>query len=351
MQFLLWQEVGVMIDHSVWADQARYISEGDARQFDYMQGYGQPAGPLLEGTALIHALFGTSFEDATSIALMLLIAIAVAAVAVCAHILRPDILWSAALVGIFAPHWLYEHVTPPIALASVLFVLVTLMSVYVYLKGSRATYIGWGLALGALAATRADIGAFAGLIFGSLLYVRCGWRPSLTALMSAVAAFFVLNPYMWFMPIQHVADLFFKFTYHYAVSSQTSLRLSELLAMSVVAFLTILLAACMLFLRTLPLALPRAIFKTMLAGTLIATIVIATSHFQNIRYFTPLIFMWTSFLPLILLSLVQEMEFSFAKNERMTRRIRFIAAITLVALMSFASTFWLAYSVLSLFTH
>lgn len=351
LQFLLWQEIGVIIDHDVWANQARYILEGDAQQFDYMQGYGQPAGPLIEGTVLIHSLFGTSFEHATSIALILLISAAVSAVAVCAHVLRPDILWSVALVGMLAPHWLYEHITPPIALASVLFVLVTLMSVRVYLKESIAAYIGWGLTLGALAATRADIGAFAGLMFGSFLYIRCGWRPSLIALTSAIAAFFVLNPYMWFMPIEHIGDLVFKFTYHYAVSPQTPLRLSELLTMSATAILTILLGTCMLLLQKLPRALSRAIFGIMLAGTLIATAVIMTSHFQNIRYFTPLIFMWGSFLPLILLSLVQEMQFSFAQNERTTRRIRFIAAITLVALLSFASTFWLAYSALSFFTH
>lgn len=63
--------------------------------------------------------------------------------------------------------------------------------------------------------TRLDASLLIGTPMFMLLWYRHGSRVVLPILTGAGISFFVSDPFLWFMPIQHITDLAQKFTVHY----------------------------------------------------------------------------------------------------------------------------------------
>lgn len=348
LQVAVFAGVDGMVDAQMWADQAHYFSEDDERQFNYLAGYAYPGGTVIEATLLVQKLTGASFLESLYGAIFSLVALVIALSACVADRLRAHRLVWLGVVGILAPNWMFMLASPPTALAAVLLVLVMLLSLLVLRSEHGAVRIGWGVVLGALVATRADIGGLAAVMFFPLLYMHLGWRRSALAALTALVTFVVLDPYMWFMPLQHLLDIVFKCAYHYAVYSPSPLGFQSVLALSFLAVVAMVIATIELVVGKVSLVVPHRVLVAMCIGTVVATGLILTSHLQSIRYFIPLIFMWEALLPLLLLPFVEQMEFSFIKGKAALLRARTIASGMLILVLSLATGFWMISDLLML---
>jgi len=351
---LLWKDVTSVLDGQMWASQAEYVLEGDSRQFDYLKAYGHPGGPLIESTIAISQLTQKAYKESFIIAFILLNAFVIALCAVVAESIYPRSMWWVGVVGVLATNRLYEGTTPPSILAGVLLTLVVFLSIRLYAKTDPhvVDYIAWGSALGALGATRADYGALGGLAFGTLLLIRFGWRKAIVPIAVTVASFIALNPFMWFMPLQHIQDLVFKFTFHYAVYQPVQLSVMAIFAWCGLAFVSIAFGVLQcVFQKRAGGIIPLPVMVTLILMTMTLFGVVLTSDYQAERYFTPMLLIWEALLALFLLTATEKMEFSFVHNEEGRQRVAQVLRVVIILLVTLSSGFVLASSLGYKLTH
>ena len=127
-------------------------------------------------------------------------------------------------------------------------------------------------------------------------------------IVGAVLVFIAADPFMWFMPMQHLKDLVYKAVFHYAEFHSTHLNLVTLLAISSLTIISICLAlSYLLSSKKLGSPLPRAFILTLLPATLVLYVIFMTARSQGVRYYMPIIFIWEVLLPLFLFALAEKM--------------------------------------------
>lgn len=308
-QTVTWGEM-VMVDSSIWGHQAEYFLGNNPKQFDYLLAYGHPGGTIIEGAILIHWLFGLSFETAVIVFTIVCSSLFVALICVFTILLKKDRLWWAGVLPVLALSWLYSSATPPSAIASVAVAFLCLFALYLYEKREVKTrdVLWWGILSGFLVATRFDIGVVMSAVFAGLLLSRAGWRESSIIFGAALASFLVFDPYMWFMPVQHLRDLVFKITYHYADIAPYDLSFNTVLGFSFLSGISMLLATYFLIRRkkeTPP--LPPIFIGALMLVTAVLYVVFLTARSQATRYFLPILFIWEIFFPLFMFTLSERM--------------------------------------------
>ncbi len=288
-------------DVSIWADEARFVQTGDAREFDMGAGYGHPGGPVIEGTIALHAL-GLSWDLATRITVIILSSLAITILCLVCYALRKDVWWPAVAFLILTTSWMYHFVTPPSAVATALTVLLWTLTLYLLERPTKGWHAaGWGIIAGMLVATRIDIGGIAIVALGLLCLTRLNLRQLLILAASLVVSFIAFDPFMWFMPVQHLVDLLSMSKFIYA-SMQRSMSLLSVFTISALSIVSLVCALVLIYWKKLP--IPRRAFVALLCMSVVVYVSVLTSRYQAGRYYLPILLTWEVMLPLFLSQLV-----------------------------------------------
>ena len=327
-----------MVDNSMWANQTKYFETGDGRQFDATLAYGHPGGTVILGTLFVHKVVpDIKYNDALVIFLCILNGLIIASITCLCFILRPNNLWWLTSAGMLSLDRLYEFATPPSVVVTLLLVLFTLITLYIYEQKNTnlKTLLIWGFIAGLSLASRTDISFIFIICYLLLLLQNIDWRKLLTPLVAILLTFTIFDPYMWFMPIRHISDLISKVIYHYE-NFYMPFRMShlEIVSISFLALVSMFLATTYLvFKKKLPGVLPARFSVVSLIMTTMLYSIFLTSRYQAIRYFLPIIFTWQLFLPLFVFPLIEMVDFSFLKSEKnriLARKILMILFILLL---------------------
>jgi len=341
-----------ILDEAFWADQARYVEAGSPEQFNAAHAYGHPGGPVILGTIAVHHLAGISYETALPVFLTLFNSIVIATIATLCRGLRPDSLWWLPVVGTLSVDKLYAVSTPTSALVGPLLVLLTLLTLRITLgileqeKVSWRWLAGWSLVAGLAVATRFDIGSITTLCLFAVLMSGFGttlrWRQLAGMAMAAFAVFVACDPYMWYMPVQHVGDLLGKAALHHQTFARNQLDLGEVASLSSLAFLGL---AFTLLAQVVPggvrKKLPTVFVWALLALTVALYGIFLSASYQAVRYFIPIVFIWQAFLPLQLFDLIAGLRFQSLRTEAARGRARVICAAVVVLLLVGSQIFFL----------
>jgi hypothetical protein len=295
----------LFIDKNLWANEIAYFLNHDPRVFDMLGAYGHPGGTLIAVGILFHIFFGLSYSNALIFSVSLLIATTTAACATLCFLLYPGSLWWMATAFILTFSRFYIDATPPTAVVIpfiALAVLTTWWTGLQYDQKSQWKYFIWGIIAGLAAATRLDVSLLVGVPMFVLLWCQNRNRVVLPILAGFVITFFLADPFMWFMPIQHLLDLTRKFMLHHNGFSQpTGINAQQIIQAFALAAICIIWWVALLGLRRSKPIIPNRIMGMFLAVSLFAFVVILSSTFQALRYFYPLIIVWEIFLPLLAL--------------------------------------------------
>jgi hypothetical protein len=117
-----------------------------------------------------------------------------------------------------------------------------------------------------------------------------------------VLSFFLADPFLWFMPAQHVIDLLSKFTLHYSyLGSRRHLLWFEWVNGIPLALIAIAWFLILYLRRRLSNIIPTQVLLVFLGITVAAVLMLTSSKFQAVRYLYPLTIVWEIFLPLFAL--------------------------------------------------
>jgi len=329
-----------ILDEAFWADQARYVEAGSPEQYNATHAYGHPGGPVILGTIAVHHLAGTSYETALPVFLTLFNSIVIAAIAVVCQRLRPDSLWWLPVLGTLSIDKFYAVSTPTSAVVGPLLVLLSLLTLWIveHKVVSWRWFAGWSIVAGLAVATRFDIGSITTLclfaVLMSVLGTTCRWQPLAGIAAAAFAAFVICDPYMWHMPVQHVADLLGKAALHHQTFARNRLELGEVASLSSLAFLGLALT---LLGQVVPgvarKKLPAVFVWALLALTVALYGIFLSASYQAARYFIPIVFIWQVFLPLQLFDLIAGLRFQSLRTEVARGRAQQLCAAVVVLLL------------------
>ena len=342
-QWFVFFNVGIL-DEAFWSAQARSVEAGSPEQYNAAHAYGHPGGPVILGTIAVHHLAGISYEMALPVFLTLFNSVVIAAIAMVCQRLRPKSLWWLPVVGTLSIDKLYAVSTPTSAVVGPLLVLLALVTLRITLgileqeKVSWRWLAGWSLVAGLAVATRFDIGSITTAVLFAVLMSGLGttlrWRQFAGMAMAACAVFAICDPYMWYMPVQHVGDLFGKAALHHQTFARNRLDLGEVVSLSSLAFLG--LAFTMLGQAVPGVArktLPAVFVWSLIALTVLLYGIFLSASYQAVRYFIPIVFIWQAFLPLQLFDLIAGLRFQSIRTEAARARARQFCVAAVVLLL------------------
>jgi hypothetical protein len=291
-------------DSNIWADQIHYFLHNDPRQFDFSAAYGHPGGTLVALGSLLHRCFGAPCPDALIISVSFIVAGGAAASAALCYRLHPQTLWWLSTAIILNFNRLSIYATPPTECAMTLVVLIVLAACWRWEQPadrSGAWFFFWGGGMGMLAATRLEIALLVGGPLLLLSLYRHGRRAFFPALAGSLVCFFLADPYLWFMPGQHLRDLVYKFTLHHdQYRHQVAIQWTEYLHAFPWALVSIIWTLQLLARRRLTGLVPTPVICLLLGMLATALLAVLSSDFQAVRYFYPLLIVWEILLPLLL---------------------------------------------------
>lgn len=312
IQLVLQSVTFELVDHSMWANQIQYFLTNDPRLFDFSAAYGHPGTTLVELGSLFHVLFGFSYSTALTLSMSILIAMATAACSVLCFLLYPQTLWWLASTCILLLNRMYINATPPTTVAMPFTVLIVLATWWLWensVSTSRWLYFLWGAVVGLAAATRLDAALLVGTPMFVLLWYRHGGKVVLPILTGAGISFFVSDPFLWFMPIQHITDLAHKFTKHYSKFDSTmysaTIEPADMVNAVWLSAVSFGWAFVLLCYRRLARIIPVPIMVIFSGTSVMALLIILSSKFQAVRYLFPLTIIWEVFLPLFALETLE----------------------------------------------
>jgi hypothetical protein len=309
------------IDVNMWINQARMFGTPDPQQYDFLLGYGHPGGPIIIGIKVFHSV-GIHYKAALMLLLTLCNSFGIGLIAVLCYILRKDTIWWIAATLVLSLQWMFDLATPPSALAAILVVLLCIYTLYLYeqyIKINNNFIIVWGVISGILTATRCDIGVLTSGVFLIFLATRFSLRKIGIMALVSVIAFWIFDPYMWYMPYTHVGDLVYKIIFHYDGSLQSHPDIITMLKVSFFTAISIILAV---YKRGL--SLPTRFVYMLTAMSIVLYTIFLTSSFSVTRYYMPVVFIWETFLPLILFEYI----FYIQKKKRLVPQV--IVSILLI---------------------
>lgn len=305
------------IDSEAWANQVQYFQTNDPKEFNPLGAYGHPGGPIIEGTIAFHKVLNIPYENSLVVFVTIFNAIIISSICALCFLLKKNNFWWIIVLSTLSLDRLYDFATPPTAIVSPLIVLLSLLTLYFYenkekIKIPQIAFFAF--IVGLAVATRADIGVFCSAVF--LIFLRfkniISWKTFYTITAGSFFFFVLFDPFMWFMPFQHIKDLISKIIFHYAEFAPTHMTFESVLNISSFAFVSIFLSAALLFMRKkIKLILPSDFMMMLYLMTFVLYSIFLTSHYQAPRYFQPIIFIWEVFLPLFIFNLTSNISFKF----------------------------------------
>jgi hypothetical protein len=189
-------------------------------------------------------------------------------------------------------------------------------------------------------ATRSDIGLFctASFILTLLFTKSLTVRQAFVLGIQSFVVFCIFDPFMWFMPIQHLKDLVYKIVYHYSDISQVTIPLYTILLMSAVSVLSMGLGIWFVFRNTKEVTpLPRVFICVLLLMTVVLYAIFLSAHSQAERYYMPILFIWEVFLPLFIFYLIDKKP----SHSQRALKIIFIIALFIYQVVPFIQSLWI----------
>jgi len=295
-------------DIGIWAEEADALLHGGSHEFDFLRAYGHPGGPVLEGTIVLEKLFPISYVTATAVFTSLCIGLLAFGVCVLSYRLRKDFFIAILSLVTIALNWMYQFATPPSGLAAAFAPLLFLYTLYIWERTALPLrrVLLWGVLAGAYVATRADVGTFFLVTLIPFVFWRVGLRSTLLTLGVAGVTFFVLDPFMWFMPLQHMYDLWYKIAYHYKDMRPIVLKTSSLVLISVPLVLSAAFALVEVYRKRATQTISPVLLYALIGMTIILYLVYGTSRTQEERYYMPIIFIWEILLPFFIVTGVRK---------------------------------------------
>jgi hypothetical protein len=306
----LWQGVVLQValaDRGMWINQIQYFFTHDPHQFDFFQAYCEPGTTLVGLGALFHLLFGLSYSTCYDLAMLTFFAFSIGFCSMLCQMICPNRPWWFTTLIFLNINRLYLSSTPPTALVLPVACALFLLTCWLWDKRllPKHQHLTWGLCgviVGVSAADRVDASILLGVPFFLLLTSRFGFRFLLWSIPSSMVTFFICDPYLWFMPIQHLIDFWLKFNLHYShfvytvtISWDDWLIEGHLCAISIVWFIVLFRG------QKIQKELPVQPILLLLTTLIAAIALLSRSKFQAIRYLFPLIIIWEILLPLFVM--------------------------------------------------
>jgi hypothetical protein len=126
-----------MVDSGMWGHEAQYVLQNDAREFNFLEAYGHPGGPIIEGTIALQTFSHLPYDICVLIFVALFDSLIIAGACVLARVLREASPWWVAVLGVLSLNRLYDYATPPTAVATVLVVFLCLLTLYMRIDRER----------------------------------------------------------------------------------------------------------------------------------------------------------------------------------------------------------------------
>ncbi len=326
-----------MADFSIWAKQAEYVQTNNPAQFDILGAYGHPGGPIIEGVLILHNAFDLSYENSLLILMIILDGLAIAGTCALCFVLSKNNLWWPIVLITLSSNWLYANSTPPSTMVSLLITFLCLFSLYIYKKEKvePSLLVFWSILAGLIIATRVDIGSIMVFLFLLFLKSKISWQQMFYIILGTGASFVLFDPFMWYMPVQHISDLLFKIIYHYEYFAPNRLTFSDVLTISIFTFISMFFSIIFLFMEEkIESPLPPKLIYILLIVTAALYMVFLTAECQASRYFLPLINIWQTFLPLFIFSLTAKLRPALSK----IANVFFVAILILYPISSLISS-------------
>jgi len=317
VQSFVWK-TGPLLDESLWLKDLAYLQQGDPRLFEEITVYAYPAIPLLYLPLLLHTSASLSLQSALVGTLIVLIALGIAGITFMCYCLRPHQPWWLAAAAITTLSPLYIHSTLASAIVVPLITLVLLLTLYViehHQTVNRSTLHVLGILLGCCALVRFDIAATIGVYTILILLPSLRWQTVTIVGSTALLTFYVLNPFMWKMPLTHSLDLLTKI-YHYSSLDTGHITLSTVSIYFPLASISWLLAVLTISLNQRLTSLSQTFIASLLFLTAGVSLIIVGADGANIRYLFPLFLAWEVFLPLFVLDVITARQAAASKPQR-----------------------------------
>lgn len=308
------------LDRSMWANQAFYFEVNDERQYDFLLAYGHPGGPIIIGTILINDLLPVKHDvpilnyiDALLLFSILINTIIISLICYLIYLLRKNLFFVLTTLLVLGFHRFYLDLTPTSQVASLLFVLQAFYSLYIYENRTSLKFKDlfiFSVLSGFIMATRVDVGFIGTLFFGIFLLPKISIRDFIYSIFLILGSFILFDPYMWYMPFQHIDDLVYKFIYHYEFFNHAELDISRIIDISNIVIISSLSFLFLYFCDKKRILLNIRFLFFVLAVSIISYSVFLTSQINAVRYFVPFILIWEVLFPFIILDL-----FAFSKNK------------------------------------
>lgn len=341
IQAALWRNT-VILDVHPWSHLVTSLAKWDDGVFnEFTQGY--PNTPVLMLAVTAYRLFGIPAEAAFAGALAVIIATLAALTGMICYYLRPNILWWVAAPLMLSFNSLLPSATPPTAVVAValvplaLFALLLLENKYHSLPRRQALL--FGALFGFCVASRFDFALAIGLPLVVAIASRRGWHMIGWIVLSTLVSFLVLDPFMWFMPAQHLTAMVHKLSYH-ALHYTDGKRLAYAALPQYIAFglFGVALAVCSAIVPKLR-VVSRLFLGVMFAVTFGLTIGLSLSAYQPIWYTLPSVVFWEIMAPLFILNFARY----FTPPPQIANQKLFLQSsqvfITLIFVAGFAALF------------
>lgn len=292
----------IFLDTAMWADQIKYFLTNDPRVFDYYAAYGHPGTTLIVLGSLLNLIFGFSYNTAIIISISTLVAGTTAACSVLCFLLYQRLYWWLTTAIMLTFNRLSMYSTPPTEAVMPFIVLIVLATWWTLEQKHtipKRRFFILGCIFGLSAATRLDVSLLVCIPMAILIMYRQGQKPALLLSIGVGTSFFLANPFLWFMPLQHLSDLIHKFTLHHNLFDRHQvIETINYMHASPLAIVSVLCAYILLCQRRLSPIIPSQIIIVYSGISVIGLIMVISSTFQAIRYLYPLIIVWEILLPL-----------------------------------------------------
>ncbi len=286
-------------DSYMWADQVLYFKTNDVKQYDFLLAYGHPGGPIIEGTIVFNLFSNSDYHESLLAFILFLVSIITLLISYLVFKIKNNLGITIIIFLILSTSFFREYLTPTSYLATYLFILQGFYSLYLFKYRTFFKFkdvLSFSLLSGLIMATRIDIGMIGTFFFGLFLLSRISMRDFIYFIFLTIGSFILFNPYMWYMPLQHISDLAYKFIYHYEFFDERQISYIEILNYSKYALFSFLLFLSLFLIKNKAI-ISFKFYLYLSFLTLFSFIIFFSSKINEIRYFVPILLFWESLIP------------------------------------------------------
>lgn len=312
--------------------------------------YGAHPGTTILLPAAILYKFGLAGSSSLLFAIILLTSLLTACIASTCYYLRPRSPWWLISAIILFIHPLYFYGTPTNVIIGPAIALLFLLALVVYEHRSRplsapfALFISFIIGLGL--STRLPDTVFITVPLVVFMSAYITFRRLFLIVVASLFFAFLFNPFFWFIPIEYIKTIILRTSSHLVYTASPGFQLTPLWVLYytplTIISLTLAVLSFIYARKIIPVSTPFLLTLFLITATTIGLFL--TADFKTLRYFYPLIFIWDILLPLFLLRLVDEIQFSFITSARSSTVCRQLIRLVVVCTVIFGFGFLTVYN-------